>query len=394
MTSDGTFDLISISDVIAFVRRHIISVVLCVGVGGACGFKGSGYIPKKYKSKAIVTIQSGYFHHPLVSDTVAEIQDTAEMSAHRLALVRTALTDQFLLDFNNTYLAPNHATSSSTKPVDLESVLKRIEYFSTNPTSFQVSITLSSPDQAFHATQSVVNKVISTLRAKREEHLTRSKRALEHEAEILINTSSLGARESEGGSVEAQLGSTKDQLATLEEHLAATHPDVIVMRNRLGRLEARQQEAFPSPSNGEGIKNLFVSPQSTTTMQEIIGDLLKKISHINIVLAMEGEEAATSYVDIIEHPRIPMFPFAPNRIQCGLIGAVAGLIFSLSIAVARELSRRSVLSPEDAARYIEVPLLGELPDLTVIPPPCSTFTRSGPINFSVLCIGMSISCAG
>ena len=137
MTSDGAFDLISLSDIVIFMRRHFLVVVLCVTVGAMCGFKGAGYIPKKYKSKATVTIQSGYFHHPLVSDTVAEIQDTSEMSTHRLAVVRAALTDQFLIDFSESFVSPHHSIPSLPEPVDLDSVLKRIESSSTNSTSFQ-----------------------------------------------------------------------------------------------------------------------------------------------------------------------------------------------------------------------------------------------------------------
>ena len=394
MTSDGAFDLISLSDIVIFMRRHFLIVVLCVTVGATCGFKGAGYIPKKYKSKATVTIQFGYFHHPLVSDTVAEIQDTSEMSTHRLAVVRAALTDQFLIDFSKTFVSPHRSITSLPEPVDIESVLKKIEYFSTNATTFQISVILHSAEGAFHGTNKVLMQIISTLQAQREQLLAQAKRALELETEMLLRTFSHEAHKSGGENVEAQLASTKEQLDTLEEHLAATHPDVMSLRNRLNRLQARHQEAAPSLSEADDIPNVFFSPQSNKTKQEIVDDLLKKISDLNIVLTMERQQPGASYVDIIEHPRVPVGPFAPNRIQFALMGAGAGLLLSLSFSVARELRRLSVFSPQDAAHFLEIPLLGELPSLTVESPPARPPKRAGPTSLIGACLAVSISCAG
>jgi uncharacterized protein involved in exopolysaccharide biosynthesis len=364
VTADGSFDLISISEIVAFVRRRGLLIVLCVLVGGVCGFKGSGYIPKKYKAKAIVTIESGYFHHPLISDTVAEIQDPSEMSIHRLALIRAALTDQFLTDFYNTFISPNDLKLRGNKPVDPESILRTIEYFSTNPTSFQVSVTLNSPEKAFNATQRVLTEIITTLRSKREEQLTRAKLALERECELLLGALSLGVNRSAGGGLEAELSATRAQLAALEEHFASTHPDVVSLKRRLQRLQSRQGSAPTLPPQGMELPSIFLSPQSLTTKQEIAAELLKKISYLDIVLTMEREHANASHVDIIEHPRIPIGPFAPNRVQFILIGAVGALVLSLSLAVAQELRRRSIPTPLQAARYLELPLIAELPALS------------------------------
>jgi len=364
VTADGSFDLISIREIVAFVRRRGLLIVLCVVLGGVCGFKGSGYIPKKYKAKAIVTVESGYFHHPLISDTVAEIQDPSEMSIHRLALIRAALTDQFLTGFYDTFISPNDLKPQTNKQVDPESILRTIEYFSTNPTSFQISVTLTSPEKAFNATQRVVTEIISTLRSKRAEQLTRSKRALERESALLLGALSLGANRSEGETLEAQLAATTAQLAALEEHFAPTHPDVVSMRRRLQRLQARQGSASPPPPQGTELSSIFLSPQSLTTKQEIAAELLKKISYLDIVLSMERDHPTASHVEIIEHPRIPIAPFAPNRLQFVLIGAVGALVLSLSLAVAQELRRRSIPTPSEAARYLELPLIAILPALS------------------------------
>lgn len=109
---------------------------------------------------------------------------------------------------------------------------------------------------------------------------------------------------------------------------------------------------------------------------------------------MERSQPTSAYIDIIEHPRIPVVPFAPKRIQFAIIGGVAGLVFSLSLAVARELRRRSTFSPLDAAQYLEIPLLGEFPSLGKTDSAPSRLLPSRILGLLVVFMVMDLSRAG
>ena len=83
---------ISFSQVISLIKRNLVLMVLCVLLASSLGLLLTEYIPKKYKSKAVLSIQSSYFQHPLVSDVVSDIQDPSEMSSQRLSLLSHQFT--------------------------------------------------------------------------------------------------------------------------------------------------------------------------------------------------------------------------------------------------------------------------------------------------------------
>ena len=364
MSGENTAQLVSFAEVIGFTRRRIALIAVGIVIGASLGFVGSGYIPKKYKSKAIFTIQSGYFHHPLISDVVAEIQDTGEMSSYRSALLRLALNEEFLERFGRTYFSAPHSHSGSTTAQDPESLLHRIEYFATNSTSFQVSVTTSSPTMAFSATNDVLAQILTTLAKKRREHLTRAHESLVRQATALQHAISQGTSTLEGDSIESRVGTMRSRLATLEKNLSDTHPDVISLRRQLDSLVSRAHEApVTRETSGPSIPGVFLSPPARNPTQRIFDDLLKKISHLTIVLHTDPEPGHCSFVDIIEHPRIPSGPFSPKRAQFTLIGAAAGLFVALTIAIGLELRRNYSIKTSEVEAFLGTRLLGELPAL-------------------------------
>lgn len=364
MTTESVGELVHFSEILGFARRRLPLIAIGFIFGSIIGFMGSGCIPKKYKSRAIFTIQSGYFHHPLISDIVVGIQDTGEMSTQRAALLRISLNDTFLESFGRTYLSPNSDSSGSTNPVDPESVLRRIEYFSTNPTTFQISVTTASPGTAATATNDLLTHIVSTLEKQRHQLLTSAHRALVREATLLQRALSQGDSSSAGDSPASQTKALQAELASLQQHLAETHPDIISLRKRLESLSSQTAEAPTSTESDEGgVESIFLSHPSREASQEIVDELLKKIASLSTVLHMQPPPGQSPFVDIVEHPRVPLAAFSPNRMQFALIGAAFGLISTMSIAVVFEIRRASKINPNEAAAFLNVQLLGELPDL-------------------------------
>lgn len=362
MSGDEVSQIFSLDEVCGFLRRRGLVITLIALFGGFLGFYLSGLLPKQFKSKATVTIQAGYFHHPLVSDSVGEIQDTGEMSAHRMALIRASLNDAFLEAFGRRYLFPLPVGHTTPKPLDPEMVLKKIDYFSTNSTSFQLSITTKSRETAFEATKEVLHQIVSSLARQRRETLLQTRLALIHQAEELLASFSQSSPVPNVDNVRTDLASTEAKIAELEGRLSETHPDVVAMKARLTALRSNLPDG--QPPNEEplsGTPSIFRAPQSRTANQEIFDELLRKISGLSVVIDMESARETGAYIDIIEHPRAPLWPFAPSQIQFGVIGGVIGLVLGLAQAVVFELRRRLTISREEVEHFLGIPCLGEMP---------------------------------
>ncbi len=397
MTAESPSQIVSFEEILGFLRRRSALIAAYVLIGGIIGYFASAHIPKKFKSKSVLTIQSGYFHHPLISDFVAEIRDNAEMSTQRAALLRLALDDTFLEHLDKKYFQKKQDASSTTKQFDPEALLKRIEYFSTNATSFQLSVTANSPEVAFHVIHEVLTHIISTLEEKRYQHLMSVQKAVIQQAELLQSSLSHGGMPFMAENPHSQLGATKSKLAALQEHLSETHPDIVEIKSKLTRLtsQVNKSPAPPEPTRNP-VQSVFFTTQSQATAQDIFEDLLKKISDMTIVLQMEQQPGRPSFVEVIERPRMAMRPFFPKREQVAVIGAVIGLIIAVALEVAAALRRNSQILPHEACVFLAADMLGELPILPdsnpTKPPPAQRFITSSTI--ASLFISQSLTSVG
>lgn len=376
MSEEHSSDLLQFSEMLGFARRRLLLIVVGVTIGAGLGFYASGYIPKRYKAKAMVTIQSGYFDHPLIRDVVAGIQDTAEMSSQRAGLIRLALDEEFLKSFGARFLSPAGSASAAPQAIDPELTLKRIEYFSTNPSSFQISVMAPSAQTAFTATNELVSHIISTLEKYRHQRLTAARHALVQQATDLQQLISQGHSNPAVDATQSKLVELRSRLAALQKHLSETHPDVVALKKQIAAVSSRISASPSLPEVSESVDRVFLHPLFRTTAQEIIDNLLRKISDLTVVLHTRAQPGACSFVDIIERPRLPPGPFYPNRPQFLLIGAAAGLFIALSISVRGELKRLWKVSPGQAAKYLEIDLMAELPSFLELPEVTPTKSES------------------
>src|SRR5437870_2874407 len=94
---------ISLEYLLSIARRNIVGLVLSLFICVGAAFLASVYLPKTYKSKAVLNIQSSYFKNPLVSDLISEITDPGELNAQRQSLLRLSLSDPFLNSLGEKY---------------------------------------------------------------------------------------------------------------------------------------------------------------------------------------------------------------------------------------------------------------------------------------------------
>lgn len=358
-------ETLSIGQIWAIFKRSIMLALTCMLLGTLLAFLATEYLPKKFKSKAVLSIQSSYFQHPLVSDVVSELQDPSEMSARRLSLLRLALNDQFLDKLGEAYQIYKHPSDSRARVMERELFLKQIEYFSISPSSFQVSLVAKNPQTALYAAQDVLAQMTFTLIQQRYSQLVQAQQAILKQAKILKgaldDTSALPQRET----LQRELDKMQSNLSALQSRFTEGHPEVLKMKGATQALRTRIKNLeIKSTTNEELYSDVFLSPSSRTTTQDIFNDLLKKLSHLNIVLEMERDRANVSYLGIIEKPSLPMKAFSPDPIVFAAMGAAAGLALALIIIISRELKRASLLTPRQAESYFGLELIGELPPLT------------------------------
>ena len=97
---DSTFDL---RDLAAVIGRNFWVIFLTVAVCTAAAGAAAYYLPKKFKSSAVISLQAGYFQNPLVKDLISEVFDQGELNAQRSALLKFALNNTFLDELGEKY---------------------------------------------------------------------------------------------------------------------------------------------------------------------------------------------------------------------------------------------------------------------------------------------------
>jgi len=362
-------DTIDLYDIFALVKRSFPVFLIVVPLFAVAALVASYYVPEKFRSTAVLNIQGSYFQHPLVSNLISEIRDPSELNAQRAALLRMALNREYIEDLGERFDVFKYPANHPMRAVERESLLKDIEYFSISPTNFQISIVSKDASSAYEKTLDVLNQMTLTLIERRFQNLLGARDAIHRQAQNLSEalgvTDSPSSRQAE--LLEVELAKMEASLNALRTRFTDIHPEVLRVQSERDAL--RQQimkpEGAPRAAADAEVdyEDVFLSPASRASTQEIFDNLLQNLSHLNIVLQMEADRDNLSYLNIIEKPSIPSFAFFPQRHIFLLLGSALGLVFSGAMVVFFELQRAAFLSPEKAAESLDAPLLGRLPVL-------------------------------
>ncbi len=355
---------ITLEYLIGLLQRHFFGIVVCICICLEGSILAIMYLPKKYKSTAVLNIHSSYFKSPLVSDLISEITDPSELSAQRQSLLRLALDDQFLDGLGEKYGLFKHSSESELQTVERELLLKRIEYFSLSATSFQISIGASDSYQAYNMTKEVLEQMTFTLIEERYQILVKARDAIQTQVEFLNRA----LKDSQSGNqtqyLQNELDKINGNINSLRQKFTESHPDLLRLREKAKTLKSRMRgRPAVAALEHDDFTGAFAIPSSKQPIQDIYNDLLKKLSHLNIVLQMENDRDNVSYLAVIEQPRLAASPYFPKKRVVLTVGLVVGLVLGLVQAVFYELRKLTRLTPELAARSMQVPFLGELPAL-------------------------------
>ena len=105
--------------------------------------------------------------------------------------------------------------------------------------------------------------------------------------------------------------------------------------------------------------------------QEFVG-LMRDVTVANeiyVMLAKRVEEAkvaeasVATEVQVVDSATLPERPVAPQKAKVLLLAALLGILASSGFVVVRELLNRTIKTSEDVANYLELPVLGSVPDM-------------------------------
>ena len=117
--------------------------------------------------------------------------------------------------------------------------------------------------------------------------------------------------------------------------------------------------------NKEDIRNLsdkeqeFVSlMRDVTVANEIYVMLAKRLEEAKV-----AEASVATEVQVVDTATLPTAPVAPKKAMTLLLAALLGILASSGFVVVRELLNRTIKNSDDVANYLELPVLGSVPDI-------------------------------
>ena len=117
--------------------------------------------------------------------------------------------------------------------------------------------------------------------------------------------------------------------------------------------------------NKEDIRNLsdkeqeFVSlMRDVTVANEIYVMLAKRLEEAKV-----AEASVATEVQVVDTATLPTAPVAPKKAMTLLLATLLGILASSGFVVVRELLNRTIKNSDDVANYLDLPVLGSVPDM-------------------------------
>ena len=117
--------------------------------------------------------------------------------------------------------------------------------------------------------------------------------------------------------------------------------------------------------NKADIRNLsdkeqeFVSlMRDVTVANEIYVMLAKRLEEAKV-----AEASVATEVQVVDTATLPTAPVAPKKAMTLLLAALLGILASSGFVVVRELLNRTIKNSDDVANYLDLPVLGSVPDM-------------------------------
>ncbi|MBL7716933.1 MAG: hypothetical protein JNL01_15825 [Bdellovibrionales bacterium] len=358
-------DTIQFQEIVAIGRRHMIKAAICVVVGTLAGFGSTYLFEKRYQSRAVLNIPAAYFQVPLVGDLVPAAHDPNEYRSQREALLRVALSNEFLEELGEKFGYFLYPKGDPYRTVEREYLLKRIEYVGIGSNNYMISVGARTAENSYNLTKMVLERMISTLVEERLARLTRARTAIQNNLNQLKMEMSRSGLSKAANSNDApeSLEVEEARLMSLQNQYTEQHPNVVRQKQKVERLRAEKasadrKERASAKTKVPGENSISGSHRALLDMHD---ELLKKLNLLNIVIDMEKSMETYTYLPVIEDPSIPAIATFPKKRVFAGIGFALGLVLAVLLILFLELKKGTFANPTIATQVFDAPFLGSLP---------------------------------
>lgn len=163
------------------------------------------------------------------------------------------------------------------------------------------------------------------------------------EKELNLNITSL-KRE-----LERSVAAQRIQAQTIEARLGELDKTITELKERI-RLTAAEKSKYDQLRNSFALaKDAYVSAMS-------------QLEEARLGQALNKEKQHISYID---KPMVPNKPFKPNRLLIVILGFFAGAFLGIATSLMFDFFDHSIRRHEDIDQYLEITILGSLPELSL-----------------------------
>jgi succinoglycan biosynthesis transport protein ExoP len=150
---------------------------------------------------------------------------------------------------------------------------------------------------------------------------------------------------------------TRESLPKAREAAKAEYQTALRREESLkDALQRQRGEAMTLSRDTVEYNNLRIEVE---TQRALVDNLLKREAEMQVLLRLQGEKL--SNIRIVESALPPGAPFKPSYWKNALLGLLAGLAAGIGLAMTLDSLDRSLRSPEQATRYLRLPVLGVIP---------------------------------
>lgn len=355
----------SISDGLALLKRNLFLLVAWLSVGACAGVILTYQLPKEYRSKAVLSIQGNYFQNPMSQDLIAALSDPREVLSQKMAILRMALSNDFVDGLAERHALYQFPSDDPRRARERELFMEKLSLYSTSPTTFQIEVAAETQALAHTLSSAVLDRMLEVLFESRYRTLFSTRDVIDSH----VKTLNQALRDNPVSAIETKSAEAlRDELSKLDANVAALlvkfterHPAVVDLRRKQQALINILSKTDPQSEGGAARKGREpLSAAQRLATQEIFSDLLRKLSYLNVVLALEQDKSAVPYLGVVEQPTYPTSPAFPKLRIFLAIGTLVGLILGAFHIMLRELERSARYLPEEAARLFGIPYFGEL----------------------------------
>ncbi len=147
---------------------------------------------------------------------------------------------------------------------------------------------------------------------------------------------------------------------TVRKAREAARADVLAAQRReellQDSLKSEQSQAMSVNSDLVEYNKLRIDAE---TQRSLVDNLLKRRAEIEVLTRVEGDKV--SNIRVVERALPPTSPFRPSYSLNLLLGLISGVMLGVGLAFGAEYMDRSLRTPEQVTRYLNLPVLGVIP---------------------------------